>query len=164
MECKRIQVNTREYTGNVGDFNGKQIVELRSSRYTLITLLKVHTFGADQKDRGLWGREWSNRSNLVQSFNDNANDMCCSESDGQITGRLIQFHFSIFVPCHFISWEPVESLLSKIVISMLASSSLLDGRVESKFIPSKFDLQTSYALDVFIDKSIAIFLTIQGLW
>lgn len=41
---------------------------------------------------------------------------------------------------------------------MLASSSLLDGRVESKLIPSKFDLQTSYALDVFIDKSIAILL------
>lgn len=36
--------------------------------------------------------------------------------------------------------------------------------VNGKLIPSKFDLQTSYALDVFIDKSIAIFLTIQGLW
>ena len=31
MECKRIQVNTREYTGNVGDFNGKRIVELRKT-------------------------------------------------------------------------------------------------------------------------------------
>ena len=49
----------------------------------------------------------------------------------------------------------MDSLDTKVLISVLASSSLLDGRAETKLyqVRFKFHLQTLYALDVSINKS-----------